>query len=190
MGGRLRGAWVRWVGRWRAWAVRRGPGGAALSAYEAALADQFAGRFAAAVVGYEQVRRALAGVPVVAWRHALAVHYLEALLGAGLVGEAFGLAVEEVAAWPESPDVAYLAGEAALAVATEEPARAAELLPVVDQAWRRALHLGERPDLVGSTPGRGSWLAASRLGDLHDALGDADHAAACRELAATLRESL
>jgi hypothetical protein len=45
-------------------------------------------------------------------------------------------------------------------------------LALARQAWQRCLEIGERPDLPGSVPGRGSWLAAHNLAVVHEVLGD------------------
>lgn len=180
--------WQRAVTWWRCRRERRRHAAEVATGYRRAREAHLASRMEEAVSAYASVRALVRDVPPTPWRHALAVHHLEALLAAGRLEEAVGLADAELGAWPEAPDVSYLIGEILLAVGMRWPGRAEELLPLVDRAWRRALVIGDRPELLGSVPGRGSWLAAERLAHLHEALGDADHADSFRHLAKVLRE--
>lgn len=77
-----------------------------------------------------------------------------------------------------SPDYFFALGDLLLDWAAEEPARADELLPMAEHAWRSCLELGERPELVGSVAGRGSGLAAHNLALVLEGTG--------REIEATL----
>jgi len=63
----------------------------------------------------------------------------------------------------QSPDFYFAVGDLMLDWAAEQPASAAELLPLAEHAWRCCLALGERPDLPGAVVGRGSNLAAHNL---------------------------
>ena len=72
-----------------------------------------------------------------------------------------------------SPDFFFALGDLLLDWATEEPARAGELLPMIESAWLRCLDIGERPDLEGSVAGRGSTLAARNLVVLYEGTGQA-----------------
>ncbi|WP_273595378.1 glycosyltransferase [Roseateles koreensis] len=63
----------------------------------------------------------------------------------------------------ESPDFFFALGDLLLDWAADEPAEADSLLPVIEDAWRRCLEIGERPDLSGAVAGRGSHLAAHNL---------------------------
>ena len=73
--------------------------------------------------------------------------------------------------WQHSPDFFFALGDLLLDWATEEPARAGELLPMIESAWLRCLEIGERPDLEGSVTGRGSTLAARNLVVLYEGTG-------------------
>ncbi len=63
----------------------------------------------------------------------------------------------------ESPDFFFALGDLLLDLAADDPLRAAELLPMAEEAWRRCIALGERPDQIGAVAGRGSVLAAHNL---------------------------
>jgi len=80
----------------------------------------------------------------------------------------------------DSPDFFFAIGDLLLDLAADEPQRAGELLPLIEQAWGQCLALGERPDLVGAVAGRGSWLAAHNLAVVFEGTGRADEAAALR----------
>jgi hypothetical protein len=66
----------------------------------------------------------------------------------------------------------------------------AELLPVVEGAWKRCLEIGERPDLDGSVEGCGSHLAAQNLAMFYETLGIDDDAAHYAQMAAGMRGRL
>jgi len=86
-----------------------------------------------------------------------------------------------MAAWSHSPDFFFALGDLLLDWATEEPARAGELLPMIESAWLRCLEIGERPDLEGSVAGRGSSLAARNLAVLYEGTGRAIEALRYRQ---------
>jgi hypothetical protein len=71
-----------------------------------------------------------------------------------------------MARWDRSPDFFFALGDLMLDWAASEPARAGELLPMIEEAWQRCLEIGERPDLEGAVHGRGSHLATHNLGVL------------------------
>jgi hypothetical protein len=54
------------------------------------------------------------------------------------------------------------------------------LLAQAEQAWRRCLEIGERPDQPGAVQGRGSHLAAFNLALVLEGTGRAAEAAALR----------
>jgi hypothetical protein len=64
--------------------------------------------------------------------------------------------------------------------AADEPSRAGELLPIIEQAWCQCLQLGERPEQPGSVAGRGSYLAAHNLALVLEGSGRAPDAQALR----------
>jgi glycosyltransferase involved in cell wall biosynthesis len=93
---------------------------------------------------------------------------------------ALDFADSQMARAAESPDFFFALGDLLLDLAADDPAQADALLPVIEQAWRQCLALGERPDQAGAVAGRGSYLAAHNLALLLDTLGQADEAAALR----------
>jgi len=112
-----------------------------------------------------------AAVP--AWHHDRLVRELHALKKCRRHAEAVLLAQDNMAQWSASPDFFFALGDLLLDWAAEEPARAAELLPMVESAWLRCLEIGERPDLEGSVAGRGTTLAARNLAVLYEGTGRA-----------------
>ena len=67
----------------------------------------------------------------------------------------------------DSPDFFFTLGDLLLDWAAHEPARGAELLPMIESSWLRALSIGERPELQDTVRGRGSFLAAHNLAVLY-----------------------
>ena len=136
----------------------------------------------AALCFAEALRLAPADVP---YRHALVVRGVTALKSAGRLDEALALADAEVAAWTDSPDFYFAVGDLYLECASRWPDRAfADFLPIVEQAWKRCLEIGDRPDLDGAVAGRGGHLAAHNLAVLYETLGRGDLAARYKALAA------
>lgn len=127
--------------------------------------------------------------PTAAWRHDLVLRTLYALKCAGRHAEAVQLAEAEMPHWAHSPDFYFTLGDLLLDWAAGEPARGAELLPMIEACWLRALEIGERPDLPDSVSGRGSWLAAHNLAVFHGSLGQADLARQWQARAAALQPS-
>lgn len=80
----------------------------------------------------------------------------------------------------ESPDFFFALGDVLLDLAAEQPEQADELLPMIEQAWRQCLALGERPEQTGAVVGRGSHLAAHNLALVLEGTGRADEAQALR----------
>ncbi|MEW6706706.1 MAG: glycosyltransferase [Pseudomonadota bacterium] len=127
------------------------------------------GRYAEAAGPY---RQALAAAPLqAAWRHDLVVRTLFTLKMARCHAEAMQLAEREMPRWSRSPDFYFALGDLLLDWAAEEPARAAELLPLIEASWQRCLAIGENPALEGAVAGRGSHLAAYNLALLRQHLG-------------------
>jgi glycosyltransferase involved in cell wall biosynthesis len=154
--------------------------------FQLAKEHQARGRAAEAAAAFT---RALALAPAdVAWRHALVVRALIALKADGRIAEALALADAEVAHWPASPDFYFVIGDLYLEAASREPDRAMDhYLPVVEQAWRRCLEIGERPDLDGAVAGRGGFMAAHNLAVFYETVGQAQKAAEFAALAQNLR---
>jgi tetratricopeptide (TPR) repeat protein len=95
-------------------------------------------------------------------------------------GQAMDLAEQQLQACGESPDFFFALGDVLLDLAADQPEQADALLPMMEQAWRRCLDLGERPDQSGAVQGRGSHLAAHNLALLLDACERRDEARALR----------
>ncbi len=94
--------------------------------------------------------------------------------------QGLALAETEMTACGESPDFCFALGDLLLDWAAEQPALAEQLLPMIEQAWRRCLALGERPHLSGAVAGRGSHLAAHNLALVLEGTGRAAEAARLR----------
>lgn len=118
-----------------------------------------------------------------AWRHDLLLRTLYTLKKLGHFEAALALAEREGVHWQHSPDFHFTLGDVLLDAALARPARAAEWLPLIEQAWLRAVEIGERPDLPDSLRGRGSYLAAHNLAAFHTSLGQVAQATAWRERA-------
>jgi glycosyltransferase involved in cell wall biosynthesis len=116
------------------------------------------------------------------WHHDRLVRELHALKKCARHAEAVLLADAGMQAWSRSPDFFFALGDLLLDWATEEPARAGELLPMIEAAWLRCLEIGERPDLEGSVAGRGGALAARNLAILYEGTGRAIEALHYRQM--------
>lgn len=165
-------------------ALADAPGDAYLH-YQLGKDLEIRGRFADALPHYE--RAYAADERRAAWRHDLVLRRLFTLKKLGRFEAAVHAAEAEMPEWPESPDFYFTLGDLLLDWAVAEPARGAELLPLIESSWQRAIEIGERPELPDSVRGRGSWLAAQNLAAFHESLGHADEARAWRERAAAWR---
>lgn len=143
------------------------------------------GRFAEALPCYD--RAWAAQQRQAAWRHDLVLRRLFTLKKLRRFEDAVQAAEAEMSQWNESPDFFFTLGDLLLDWALAEPARAGELLPMIESSWLRAIEIGERPQLPDSVRGRGSWLAAHNLAAFHDSLGHADQARHWRAQAAAWR---
>lgn len=143
------------------------------------------GRYGDALSHYDRAWGA--GEHAAAWRHDLVVRRLFTLKKLGR----FELAVQEAEAemprWGHSPDFFFTLGDLLLDWALAAPARAGELLPMIESSWLRAIEIGERPELPDRVQGRGSWLAAHNLAAFCASLGRDDEAASWRARAAAWR---
>ncbi|HSI47697.1 MAG TPA: glycosyltransferase [Ideonella sp.] len=142
-------------------------------------------RYADAVAAFDRAEAltlsASRGRP--AWLHDLVIRRMHAWKRCGRHAQALQWAEQALVAWAESPDFFFALGDLLLDWAADEPHRAEHLLPMIEQAWRRCLHLGERPELEGAVAGRGSVLAANNLALLYDLMDRPAEAASCRALA-------
>ncbi|MBX3635781.1 MAG: glycosyltransferase family 2 protein [Rubrivivax sp.] len=114
------------------------------------------------------------------WWTDLVARRLFALKRLGRHAQGLDVAAGELQRCDGSPDFFFALGDLLLDWAAEEPARAGELLPMIEQAWTRCLAIGEQPTLPGAVAGRGSWLAAHNLALVLDATGRKDQAAQLR----------
>lgn len=121
------------------------------------------------------------------WYHDLLVRRLFTLKKLQRFAQAMKLAEAELPHWSHSPDFFFTLGDLLLDWAAARPRHAATLLPMIEASWRRALDIGENPQLADRVVGRGSYLAAHNLGVFFHSLGDATRALAWRERAAALR---
>jgi glycosyltransferase involved in cell wall biosynthesis len=146
-----------------------------------------ADRFDAALPHYERAHAAVADAS--AWRHDLVLRLIHVLKRGRHWARAIALAEAEMPRWGDSPGYYFTLGDLLLDWAVAEPARAGELLPMIESSWLQCLALGERPELEGSIQGCGSFLAAKNLAAFHTSLGDAAKGAHYRGLEAELRRS-
>lgn len=80
----------------------------------------------------------------------------------------------------ESPDFFFALGDLLLDWAAETPEQSEVLIPMIEDAWRRCLEIGEQPGQSGAVAGRGSHLAAHNLALVLEATGRTDEAGALR----------
>jgi hypothetical protein len=106
-----------------------------------------------------------------AWWSDLVLRRLRSLKELGRHEDALSFAADQQSRLQNSPDFNFVLADVLLDMAASSPSEAGTLLPLMEQAWRRCLEIGERPDLVAAVPGRGSWMAAKNLCLLLDATG-------------------
>lgn len=97
------------------------------------------------------------------WRHDLILRSLFTLKALGQLDEAIALAEAEMPNWPDSPDFYFVLGDVLLDLAMAQPEQAPEILPMIENAWRQCLTIGENPALEGAVHGRGSHLVQHNL---------------------------
>lgn len=97
------------------------------------------------------------------WRHDLILRSLFTLKALGRLDDAIHLAEAEMPNWPDSPDFYFVLGDVLLDLAMAQAEQAHEILPMVENAWRQCLTIGENPALEGAVHGRGSYLAQHNL---------------------------
>ena len=145
------------------------------------------GQFEAAEPHYAQALRD--GDARAAWRHDLVLRTLFTRNKLARFEAAMALAEAEMPHWQQSPDFHFALADLLLGWAASEPARAAELLPMIEAGWHKALEIGERPDLHDTVHGRGSYLAAHNLAVLHTSLGRTAEGQAWAEQARQMRSA-
>jgi len=145
-------------------------------------------RYSEALPHYE---RAHAGAgPSEPWHHDLVLRLLFTMKKVGRFGDAVMLAQAQHAHYGDSPDYCFALGDLLLDWASHEPARGAELVPLIETAWLRAVAIGERPELPDSVRGRGSFLSAHNLAVLYAGLNRHDDAQRWRECEQTMRAAV
>lgn len=118
------------------------------------------------------------------WRHDLVTRRLFSLKRLKQHEQGLAFAEQELPANDGSPDYFFAVGDLLLDMAADQPQHGEALIPMIEQAWRRCLEIGERPEIEGAVAGRGSHLAAYNLALLMDGTGRAAEAQALRVLAA------
>lgn len=119
------------------------------------------------------------------FRHELVVRTILALKETGQYEAAIQFAESEMQNWEHSPDFFFVLGEVLFDLARQNQGEQFDsLAPMIEAAWLRCIEIGDRPTLSGSVKGRGSFLAAHRLAEVYDTLGDPERAAQYRQLAA------
>ncbi len=116
-----------------------------------------------------------------AWWNDLATRRLFGLKSLKRHGDGMVFAEAQLQRCADSPDFFFALGDLMLDWAADHPEQAGVLLPMIEDAWRRCLAIGERPDQPGAVEGRGSHLAAHNLALVLDATGRAEEARALRE---------
>lgn len=139
--------------------------------------------YAAAEQGF--ARAAQLAAPTVPWWPDLVTRRLFGLKCLKQHGPAMDFADSQLQDCADSPDFFFALGDLLLDLAAEQPQQAEALLPMIEQAWRQCLSLGERPQQAGAVAGRGSWLAAHNLALVLEGTGRAVEAQALRRAFAT-----
>ena len=137
------------------------------------------GRYADALPHYQCAHRGAQRADP--WRHDLVLRLLFTLKKLGRHAQAIEIADGEMAGLGDSPDFCFTLGDVLLDWAAHDATRGAELVPLIESAWQRAVAIGERPELPDSVQGRGSYLAAHNLAVLYSGLRDTEQARVWRE---------
>jgi glycosyltransferase involved in cell wall biosynthesis len=114
------------------------------------------------------------------WRLDLVVRWMGSLKRLRRHEEALHLIHATQAEFDTSPDFHFAIGDLMLDWTATAPQQANDLLGKAEQAWRRCLSLGERPEQPGSVPGRGGHLAAFNLALVLEGTGRGAEAAELR----------
>ena len=125
----------------------------------------------------------------VPFRHELVVRLLYCLKQVGQHEVAMEFAESEMPNWQDSPDFFFVLGDLALDLATRDPKKAGQFVPMIETCWKRCLDIGDQPDLEGSVIGRGSHLAAYNLAVMYESFGNAEQAVKYREMASRMKSS-
>ncbi|MDH0865135.1 glycosyltransferase [Mitsuaria sp. GD03876] len=121
-------------------------------------------RFAQAEEAFAIAAERLTSMPLPpAWWNDLVARRLFGLKSLKRHADGLVFAEAQLQRCAESPDFFFALGDLLLDWAADEPAQAEVLLPMIEDAWRRCLEIGERPDQPGAVAGRGSHLASHNL---------------------------
>ena len=143
------------------------------------------GLYAQALPHYQRAH--IGAAPDEPWRHDLLLRFLFTQKKLARFSDAVLLAQAQHEQYGDSPDYCFALGDLLLDWAAHEPARGAELLPMIESAWQRAVSIGERPELPDSVRGRGSFLPAHNLAVLYAGLSRHDEAQHWRARAQAMR---
>ncbi len=139
-------------------------------------------RFADAEAAFANAADRLTPLPLPpAWWNDLVARRLFGLKSLKRHAEGLVFAETQLQRCGESPDFFFALGDLLLDWAADQPQQAEVLVPMIEDAWRRCLEIGERPDQPGAVAGRGSHLAAYNLALILDATGRPEEARALRE---------
>ncbi|MBE7417769.1 MAG: glycosyltransferase family 2 protein [Ideonella sp.] len=156
--------------------------------YQLGKDHELQARFDLALPHYQRAQAQV--TPADPWRHDLMLRLLFTLKRLQRFEQAQCFAQAQLDAFADSPDYCFALGDLLLDWAAHAPARGAELLPLIETAWQRAVAIGERPELPDSVVGRGSFLAAHNLAVLYAGLGRTADAALWRGREQTMRAAL
>jgi glycosyltransferase involved in cell wall biosynthesis len=139
-------------------------------------------RFADAEAAFANASDRLTSLPLTpAWWNDLVARRLFGFKSLKRHADGMVFAETQLQRCAESPDFFFALGDLLLDWAADEPQQAETLVPMIEDAWRRCLEIGERPDQPGAIEGRGSRLAAHNLALILDATGRPEEARALRE---------
>ncbi|MDO4232868.1 MAG: glycosyltransferase family 2 protein [Lautropia sp.] len=123
------------------------------------------------------------------WHHDMMVRMIECLRQLGRLEEGMMYASDQMGLWPDSPDFYFVTAHLLLDQMEKRPEQGPALLPMIESSLKRALDIGERPDLAGSIAGRGTFMAAEKLWAVYTARKDMMQATHYRQLADSLMKT-
>lgn len=139
-------------------------------------------RFADAEAAFANASDRLTLLPLPpAWWNDLVARRLFGLKSLKRHAEGMVFAETQLQRCADSPDFFFALGDLLLDWAADQPQQGEALIPMIEDAWRRCLEIGERPAQPGAVEGRGSHLAAHNLALVLDATGRYEEARALRE---------
>ncbi|MDO4637123.1 MAG: glycosyltransferase family 2 protein [Lautropia sp.] len=118
----------------------------------------------------------------VPWYHDLVIRMIECLRHTNQIQQAMLFASDEIPYWDHSADFHFVVGALLLDQMQQHPEQGESLLPMIEDSWLKALHIGEHPELAGNVSGRGSFMAAGQLWALFDARKDKEKAAHYKDM--------